>query len=294
MKPWALFISLLLFAPFAKAEDCGLTNLASCIPEKLYQYTLSIINSPLQQLLTLVYNLLSEPVSTAGFLPLWAIIIYIISLFYSLFILFAGFNFIISGYSALRRENAKEWLKSTVLMVFFVQSSYYIYSLLIELSSTLSTGIINMINNEFFLLTIDNVPSTGMQIMLSLPYALTMLFTVILLSIRYLLVAAGVVLFPIGVFLNFIPPLRPYGKVVINILLIAVFLPFFDSLILLACSMAVDIPVFGNYKALAMIGSFTIVNVLMGLLILFAVIKAAFAALNSDIGKAARMVYKAS
>jgi len=87
-KKLILLLLTLLVLPLAYAEEeeekCGLTNLAACIPQKFYEYTLSVINSPLQPFLDLTKNLLSEPVNIENFLPLWAIIIYIISIFYGL------------------------------------------------------------------------------------------------------------------------------------------------------------------------------------------------------------------
>ena len=131
-KLMTLLLLTLLVVPLAYAEEekCGLTNLAVCIPQKFYEFTLNVVNAPLQPFLDLTKNLLSEPVNIENFIPLWAVIIYIISIFYGLFIIIAGFNLIVSGYSSERRERAKQWLKNVVLMVFFVQASYYIYSII--------------------------------------------------------------------------------------------------------------------------------------------------------------------
>ncbi len=287
-----LSVIILLIIPFsyAQGESCGITNLASCIPEKLYQYTLDIINAPLQPFLTLTKNLLSEPVNVEGLISLWAIIIYIISIFYGLFIILAGFNFIISGYSAERREKAKIWLRDIILMIFFVQASYYLYSILIELSSAMTASVINLIEDEFFLLTADNLINLGLQLVFAATYMLVLLLTIILLALRYLLVAVGVVFFPIGLFFNFITPLKSFGKLILNILLIIIFLPFFQCLILLAASMLIEIPIFENFKILVMTASFLMINLSMILLTLFAVIKAALAVIKSDLGKAVTTV----
>mgnify|MGYP001595779206 FL=1 len=110
MKKAIFFIMAILFLPIVHAaeEDCGLTNLATCIPQKFFEFILTIINAPLQPFLPLTKNLLSAPVNIEVFISLWAIIIYILSIFYGLFLIFAGFNFMISGYSAEKRERAKE------------------------------------------------------------------------------------------------------------------------------------------------------------------------------------------
>ena len=99
--------------------ECGLTDLAICLPQKFFEFLLSILNAPLQPLLDLTKNLLTEPVNISLFYSLWAVIIYVISLFYGLFMLFAGFNFLISGYEASKRENAKMWFRNVILMIIF-------------------------------------------------------------------------------------------------------------------------------------------------------------------------------
>ena len=285
---------ILLLIPLANAEEvsCGLTNLATCIPQKLFGYLLDIINAPLQPFLTLTKNLLSEPVNIEIFLSLWAIIIYILSIFYGLFIVFAGFNLIISGYSAEKREMAKEWLKNIVLMMVFVQGSYYLYSILLELSSSMTAGIINSIDPNFFLLTADNLTNIGLQFAFAFPYLITLLLTVIFLALRYLLVAVGVLFFPIGLFFNFIPPIKSVGKLIINTLMIVIFMPFFHSLMLLAASKLVDVPAFQNFKILIMIAAFFLINVSMLFMALYAIAKAAMSAIKSDIGQAAALMAK--
>ena len=281
-----LLLLLILVIPLVNAEECGLTNLAVCLPEKFFGYLLEIVNAPLQPFLTLTKNLLSEPVNIDSFVPLWAIIVYVISLFYGIFIAIAGFNFIISGYSAEKRELAKEWLKNIILMVVFVQASYYLYSLLLELSSAMTAGVLNSIDPNFFLLTIDNIRNIGMEITLAVPYLFTLLLTIILLTLRYLLAASGVLFFPIGLFFHFIPSLKSFGKLIMNILLVIIFMPFFQSLALLAASKIVLFSAFDNYKILVMTTSFILINISMILLVAFAAIKAAFSVIKSDEAKA--------
>ena len=293
-KLFSILLFLLLAIPLAHAEEekCGLSNLATCIPQMFFEFVLGIINAPLQPFLTLTKNLLSEPVNIEIFISLWAIIIYILSIFYGLFLIFAGFNFMISGYSAEKRERAKEWLRNVILMMVFVQASYYLYSILIELSSSMTAGIIDMIDQKFFLLTVDNVANLGLEIMLAIPYVITLVFTVILLSLRYLLVATGVIFFPIGLFFYFIPPLQSYGKLTINVLLIVMFLPFIQSLMLLAASKVIEIPVFQNFKIVIMIAAFFLINLSMLFLMFFALAKASMGVMKSDVGKTAALLAK--
>lgn len=272
--------------------ECGLTNLASCIPEKFIEYLTTIINAPLQPLLTLTKSLLTEAVNVNLFHSLWSLIIYVISIFYGLFFMFAGFNFIISGYDSAKREKAKQWLANTIFMVIFVQLSFFIYSLINELSSLMTSGVINLINQNFFLLTIDNINNIGLQLALAVPYLLILIISIILLALRYLVVAVGVMFFPIGIFLYFIIPLRAYGKLIIEILLLIMFLPFVHSIILLSASLLIDISAFANIKMVVMITAFLAVNLLTLFLLFFGAVKAAFSVMNSDIGRGAVKIAK--
>ena len=137
--------------------ECGLSNLATCLPEKFFDYILTIVNAPLQPLLEATNALMTQPVNIHVFESLWAVIIYIISIFYGLFLLFAGFNLMIAGHDVARRERAKDWLKNIILMIIFVQASFFIYELIIEIGALLTVGVMDIIDQNFFLLTADNL-----------------------------------------------------------------------------------------------------------------------------------------
>ena len=258
--------------------ECSLLNLASCIPEKMFDFVINIINSPIKSLLDITKSLLTEPIRLDTIAPIWAIIIYALSLFYGLVLLYSGFNFIISGHDFIKRAKAKEWLQNIFIMIVLIQASYFIYSLFSDLSSLLTAGIINLIDENFFLLTTDNLTNTGLQFFFGLTYIITMLFTVILLTLRYILVLAGLVFFPIGIFLYFIPPTKEYGRTIFNLLGIYIFIAFFDGIILLVCSRVIDIPLFENIKILVMVSAFSIVNLLMFYFLIFSAIKSSIKA----------------
>ena len=268
--------------------ECGLTNLATCLPEKFFEFLLNLLNAPVQPLLNAINSLLTEPVNINTFQAFWAIIVYIISFFYGLFFLFAGFQLMISGYDVQKRENAKEWLRNVVLMILFVQASFLLYDLIIEFSSLLTAGVVDLINPNFFLLTADNIINFGLQLMLIIPYVITLLITLLLLGLRYLIVSVGVVLFPFALFFYFIPPLQSYGKVIINVLLVAVFVTFFDAIMLLGASMLIDVGIFSAFKIVLATVAFLAVNLAMMFLIIFAGVKAVFGAMNSDVGRSVK------
>jgi len=255
--------------------DCGLLNLASCIPEKLYGFFISVLNAPLKPLLGFIKSLLTEPVNIEVLAPIWAIILYVLSIFYGLLLLYAGMNFMFSGHNEIKRAKSKEWFQNVFLMILFTQMSFFLYGMILDVSSLLTAGMMNLVNEEFFLLTADNIINIGLQFFFALFYVLTLLLTMLILMIRYLTIAIGVVLFPIGIFLYFIPPVQDYGKLILNYLGVCIFIGFFDSVIFLVASQLIQIQLFENMKIMVMIGTFSMANLLMLYLLFFSIIKSA-------------------
>ena len=262
--PLTIFIFTL---PNVHAEtECGLTNLGSCIPEKMYEFILNLINAPLEPLLELVKNLLQAQPSISLFHGIWAIVVYCISMFYGLLLIYAGMQFLFSGHNVVRREMAKEWLKNVIIMMVLIQASFYLYDLAIELGSVMSSSVLSLVDPLFFMLSADNIINIGLEFFMVFIYVITLIFTLFFLVMRYLVVALGVLFVPIGIFCYFIPPLKSYGKMILNLLGLFIFINFLSTIIILACSMLITIPLFQNIKIVVMINCFGILNLLFILL----------------------------
>jgi len=267
--------------------ECTLLNLPACILEAIGEFILSIINAPVLPFLSAIKLLLNQPANVQVFSSLWAVLIYVISIFYGLFILFAGFNLIISGYNAEKRERAKEWLQNTILMILFVQASFLIYKLIAELAAGITAGVVSLIDPNFFLFTLDNLTNIFLEIALGLFYVLVLFITVVVFAVNYLLASIGVLFFPFGLFFYFIPPLRDIGRFIISKLMFILFLPFFASLILLGTSQLVNVGSFSAIKIILMIGAFALVNVLMILLAVLAIFRSITGVMRSDFARGA-------
>ena len=256
--------------------SCGLLNLASCLPEKFFEFLASILNAPLQPLLSLTKYLLSAQVELSLFSSIWAIMVYVLSMFYALLIIWSGFTFIVSGYDYKKREHAKEWLQNIITMIILVQASFFIYQLFVELGATLTSTTLTLVPTNFFELTLDNVFNIGLEILFSGLYVITLLFAIVILIIRYGIVAVGVALFPLAIFAYFLPPLRPYGLLLLHFLGVCIFVTFLDAILLVGFSKLIEIPFFAGIKILVMTSAFLLINALMFFLMFFSIIKAAF------------------
>ncbi|MCK4997116.1 hypothetical protein KAS08_02325 [Candidatus Pacearchaeota archaeon] len=269
-------------------SDCGITNLGSCLVEKFFEFLIYILNQPIRPLLDMVDKLLTEPVNIEIFTETWVIIIYILSLFYGILLLITGFRFLLSGHSVEQREKAKRSLSNIILMMIFIQISFFLYELILKVISAVSTVIFNLIRDDFFLITMDSITNIGLELVLLLPYIMTLVITLIFLVLRYICVGIGVIFFAIGIFFYFVEPLNQYGKLILNYLFVIMSLPFFYSIVFLASSKFLELSLFRNMKIIVMIGAFSLVNLLTVFLILFVIIKAANA-LAGPIGTVAKV-----
>ncbi len=285
-----IFLVLMILPAPVLADTCSITNFASCLPEVLFDFVLYLINLPIAPLLSLTESLLTADVSIALFESLWSIIRYIVSVSYIFFILYAGVILVIGNANPIKRAHAKGMLQGGIFMMILVQGSFYLYDLLTTLAANMSSALLSQVDPTFFLLTVDSLANIGLQFAFGMVYLGVLLINVLLLVIRYIIVSMGVVLFPIGIFLFFIPPLKSYGKFILTFLGIMIFVTFFDMLIILASSMLLDIPLFVNFKILVMIVCFILVGLTTLFSFIFSLSEATTAGLKDNLSAAVKYV----
>jgi hypothetical protein len=240
---------------------------------------------PVDPLMNFIRSLITENVRIDVFKNGWLVINYVLSMFYVLLFAYSGFKFMTSGHDVVKRDKAKEFLKNVFILIISLQASFYIYDLLISIGSGLSSGIFQMINSSFFEIKVDLE-----YFLLSFPYSLTLLFTSILLIIRYAIVCIGVMILPIGLFLYFIEPLKQYGEMILGFLLTNIFINFFVSIIILGFSKLADLPVFENFQVLLITGCFLLVDVVIIYFSYFTILKSAFNTGSKVVGIVAKYV----
>lgn len=255
---------------------CSLINLGSCLPQVFFEFLLTIFNAPISPFLQLVLKLLSTPIDTSLFFTLWVIIVYMLSMFYALLLVASGFTFMISGYDSSKRENAKEWLRNIVIMIILIQTSFFLYKLVIDLSSAMTSAALSLINQDFFLISVNDISDLSLALVFGLVYLLTLVITTLILTLRYAIVTVGVTLFPIAIFFYFFHPLKQYGSLILNFLGITIFVTFFDAILLVGFSQLVTVGIFSDMKILVLITAFLCIDLLMSFLLVFALVKSCF------------------
>ena len=198
--------------------------------EELLDILFSMLNTPVGWLVGFMEGLLVEPVNVEVFYPLWGVIVHVISMFYGLLFLYVGLNLISSSFDVQKRVRAKMWMRNTLMMIVLVEGSYHLYSIVLKVASLMAKGVMGMVDTSFFMLDIVGV-------FLLVPYVIVLMMTIMMLLIRYMLVSMGVVLFPIALFMYFVPCLERYGRMMMNVLLSLVFVTFFYGIVLYGASL---------------------------------------------------------
>ncbi len=184
----------------------------------------------IEPMLEVAKALITINIDPFHFQDLWFTIISIISAFYLLLFLIVGFKFLYGSYDAVQRKEAKEWFKKAVILIIAVNASLLLYALILNLSSGIA---LTLWSSEFeSLFIIENL--NALDFLWLGTFGLFLFLAVITLVLRQIVLIAGVMLFPIGIFLYFIPPLKTYGSVITNILGVAIFMNVADVIILIA------------------------------------------------------------
>ena len=301
-KTTVLLLILLLLVPFVSASHnstpppspplppCNFTNFADCFPQKIAEFFLTLLNSPLQPLLNLIQNLLTANVIISIFEGMSSVVRYLLSFFYIFLFLYAGYTFLLANANPIKRARAKELLRDALIMIVLIQGSFLIYEFLLELSNTVNSVLLTQVDPNFFLLTADNWINFSLQLFFTFIYVMVLILTVLLLGLRYFVVSLGVVLFPIAIFCFYLPPLKSYGRFLLELLAIFIFITTLDLLIILGCSLLLTIPLFQNIKIAVMINCFLLIIYSLYWAIKFAISRSAFSSIKDDINSTAQYV----
>lgn len=211
----------------------SVAGLPAGIANSFFSSFSNLLAAFIQPLLDVAKLLLTANIDPFHFQNFWQIIVAIISSFYLLVFLVVGFKFLFGCYDAVQRKDAKEWFKKAVLLVICVNASLLLYSLLLSVSSAVA---LTIWNNQFeAVFSVSNL--TALDFVWLSVFALFLFSAVVTLVARQIMLIVGVMLFPIGLFLYFLPPVKEYGSAILNLIGAVSFMNVLDVVILAAVSL---------------------------------------------------------
>lgn len=203
---------------------------------------------------------------------LWKSITLVISSFYLIIFLVIGTKFLMSGNNIEGREQAKEWLKNAFMMIVGVNVSFVLYKLLLETATAITQFI--WITGFESLFSDSITSSAGFVLLIATSGAVGL--AMITLFLRYIFLLLAVLLFPIGIFLFYTPKLQNWGKIIFNLIGMALFMQFIDVIVFVASNQLMTDLAGQTGQAFVPALSFALVAVINILMVVYAVLKSAF------------------
>lgn len=220
---------------------------------------------------------LVHPVEVSRFAESWKWVVTILSTGYILFLSFFGIKMLQAGSNPIEREKAKSNMGKIVIMILLTGLSLEMYELVLSINYALSSAIWSSVLDSFF--SYENLSTVNFFMLVYFSSSLLTAFTTVFL--RYLIIMAGILLLPLAICLYFFEPLQAYGRLLIQVIGVAIFIPFVDSLILWGVSLAVQEA--GTNSVVDLLfpsAGFLLVGIANAGLLFFAVLHSAFK--NSD------------
>jgi hypothetical protein len=209
----------------------SLSDMPAAVVNLFFSVLQSFVADFLSSLLFVAKMFIVSNPDISPMLPLWQTIVYIISLFYLILFMVVGFLFLFSSIDAEKRLTAKQWFKNTIIMIVCVAASFYLYDLVLRIGAAIAGF---LWSSEFEAL-FQASQLSELNIVLLAVYSIAVLGAFITFMIRYLFLFAGAAIVPIALFFYFIPPLKPWGKMLLEILFAAILMQIIDVIIFIAC-----------------------------------------------------------
>jgi len=227
----------------------SMAEIPEAVVDAFFSGVRDVIAGFVSPLFGLIKELMLHSIEPLDHVDLWLLVVTVISLCYGLLFLLVGFKFLLGSYDAVQRAQAKEWLKNAVVMVVAVNASLILYSLLLGLSS----GMTSFLWSSQLEPLLELSETSTLNLLWVVVLAFNAFFAVISLFMRQVFLVAGIMLFPIGVFLYLIPPVRAFGYSILAVLVAVAFMPVVDVIVLTAVNLVVL--EFAGFEVIGLLGT---------------------------------------
>ncbi|HLC79292.1 MAG TPA: hypothetical protein VJG83_02570 [archaeon] len=259
----------------------GINDAVTQLAQEIVKALFGFLGDQLITITTPLINLEEDMITTNPDVTpmngIWTIVVTIISALYLIVFLIAGFMFLIGSIDSSARATAKKWLKNAIFMIVTISVSFEFYKIILELM----TAITQYMVQDTSVIQVGALDSINILLLLFLSLIAILSFATLFL--RYLFLLCGAALFPIALFFYFIPPLRPWGSILLNLIGAALLMQVIDVIIFIASTLVwQQFPGHDIMTGLAPTMAFLMIGTINTIVIVFALAKAAITALNTS------------
>jgi hypothetical protein len=245
---------------------------AGVVTDGISKLILELINGTLSFMIKVIDFFLSyNPKLGNAFDELHARLIELLVPLYLLVLSWNGIQIMTSDV-VYTQANARITLQNTLLSMVLVSLSLPIYNLLVNISQFVSSYFVTTPleqTGEASLL------SANMTVFLFLTLISLLGYFLLFLLIRFVAVSVGAVLFPFAIFLYFFNPTKRFGKSLLSMIILFLFIQVLISLVLSVCNTLFTTPpsstdAIGDtvYRTCVLIGIFAVLDMLITMIVL--------------------------
>lgn len=212
-----------------------LFNLPTCIVEEFFTTLIDGFVYTSEQFLENALNFITATPDIGLFCEPYAAVMDVLESLYTLAFMGVGAFYILKSHDIEGRASARFWLKNIFLMIVALSFSFPIFEMILEINEYITTSLYGESFDD--LLDIESA-SSSLVFALALSFSFFNMAGLIFMTllIRYISIPFLLLLFPIGIFLYFLPFTKDWGAFAIRVILIIIFMTSIDAIIVLAMS----------------------------------------------------------
>lgn len=298
---WPKLLLLLLFLPLAFSQSINvelpqstcdnqgdlvlaITDLPRCTAESLFSSITDGLLFASNQFFSISLTFLTASPDINWFCSPYNSIMAILESFYSVMLMALGAYYIVNSADVEGRTKAKIWLKNIFFMVVLLTFSFSIFGMILDLNNQISASIYSSVSSSIF-----EIDAQLSDLVFSLIFALSLsiggYLTFVTLLSRYLLIPFMLFLFPLAVFLYFIPLTRDWGTFLFKFIILIVFMTSADAIFLLGTSCLFSAPdpnLAGPLvKSFGLVIGFSLIGILNLIIFIIAILSVVMRALKA-------------
>ncbi|VVB65830.1 Uncharacterised protein [Candidatus Gugararchaeum adminiculabundum] len=210
----------------------SIQNIPACIVEKFFNFIFDGLTFAVQAFLNATFSLILAVPDVHWFCSPYNAIMGIIESLYTLIIMGLGLFYVVRSTDVEGRITAKKWLKNIFLMVITLAFSFYIFEAIIQVNQSITSSLLNQASTNFFSVK-SSLSNLLFAIVILLLFTLVAVVTFFTLLFRYILLPFLLFLFPFAIFFYFLPIAENFGKFLLKLILLIVFMSSLDALLIL-------------------------------------------------------------
>ncbi len=226
-------------APIINIDLTPLTNAIIALPGQIisafFTFVVGGLSSAFASLRDMTFQFIFSSPDPSWFCGPYNGVLAIVDSLFALVLMGMALFFILRSGDVEGRIQAKKWMENMIVMAIVLALSFQIFVMLNGFNTYLTNSLASQSMSAIF--GTPTNPSNIVFAFMMLVVADTLgMITLVTLLLRYILMPVMLLLFPVAIFLYFIPPLQGWGKSFLKIIGVCIFMTTADALVMVGLS----------------------------------------------------------